>query len=192
MTVPKSPFLLLSIGAAFGFARPALCADEPIPPSASAPSASGNKLTLESAIAEAVAQSPSLRVIDADIEAARGEVLTVQTKPNPELTFAPGLKHVREPGNSHNEFKGTLGLSQQFVFPGKRELLVSIAEHNVELRKLGIEGLRFQLTAAVRKAFYEMLAAQSVIGLRRQQIESAQTFQQAATKRAAGGYASDF
>ncbi len=192
MTLHKFPILILSTGAVLCLARPALGADEPIPPSVSAPSVAGNKLTLESAIAEAVAQSPALRVIDADIDAARGEVLTAQTKPNPELTFAPGLKHVREPGNSHNEFKGTLGLSQQFVFPGKRELLVSIAERNVELRKLGIEGLRFQLTAAVRKAFYEMLAAQSVIGLRRQQIESAQTFQQAATKRAAGGYASDF
>jgi|GEM_PF-937370 len=192
MTVPKFPFFLLSLGAALGFAQPALCADEPIPPAATAESVGGNKLTLESAIAEAVAQSPAVRVIEADIDSARGEALTAQTKPRPELTFAPGLKHVRESDSSHNEFKGTLALSQQFVFPGKRELLVSIAERNIELRRLGIEGLRFQLAAAVRKSFYELLAAQSVIALRQQQIVSAQTFQQAATKRAAGGYASDF
>ncbi len=191
MTVPKFPILFLSLGAALGFARPAFGADDLVPSSAPASSA-GNKLTLESAIAEAVAQSPSLRVIEADVESARGEVLTAQTRPSPELTFAPGLKHVRESDGSHNEFKGTLGWSQQYVFAGKRELLVAIAERNVELRKLGTEGLRFQLSAAVRKAFYEMLAAQSVIDLRRQQIESAQTFQEAATKRAAGGYASDF
>ena len=192
MTVPKFRIFLFSLGAALSFVAPALAADEPIPPPAPAASAAGNKLTLESAIAEAIAQSPSLRVVEADIDSARGEVLTAQARPNPELTFAPGLKHVRESGGSHNEFKGTLALSQQFVFAGKRELLVAIAERNVELRKLGTEGLRFQLSAAVRKAFYEMLAAQSVISLRRQQIESAQTFQQAATKRAANGYASDF
>lgn len=192
MTVFKSPILLLSIGAALCATRPALGADEPSPPAPRAPSVSAGTLTLESAIAEAVAQSPAMQVIEADVDSARGEALTAQTKPSPELTFAPGLKHVREGDGSHNEFKGTLALSQQFIFPGKRELLVSIAERNIELRRLGVEGLRFQLTAAVRKAFYELLAAQSIVGLRRQQIESAQTFQQAATKRAASGYASDF
>jgi len=193
MIVHKFPFLALSAGAALCFARPALCADEPIPPAtAPAPVVPGEKLTLESAIAEAVAQSPALRVIEADIDSARGESLTAQTKPSPELSFAPGWKHVRESDGSHNEFKGTLALNRQYVFPGKRELLVSLAERNVELRKLGIEGLRFQLAAAVRKTFYELLAAQSIIGLRQQQLDSAQTFQQAATKRAASGYASDF
>jgi cobalt-zinc-cadmium efflux system outer membrane protein len=99
---------------------------------------------------------------------------------------------VRETESSHNEFKGTIALSQPFHFPGKRELLVSIAERNVELRKLGTDGLRFQLSAAVRKAFYELLSAQRIIELRHQQLESAQTFQQAATRRAETGYASDF
>ncbi len=192
MIVPKFNFILLSLGAALGLTRPALCADEPIPASAPVESVAGNKLTLESAIAEAVAQSPALRVIEADIDSARGETLTAQTRPSPELFFAPGLKHVREGDSSRNEFKGTLALTQQLVFAGKRELLVSIAERNVELRKLGVEGLRFQLAAAVQKTFYELLAAQGVVALRQQQLESAQTFQQAATKRAASGYASDF
>jgi cobalt-zinc-cadmium efflux system outer membrane protein len=150
------------------------------------------RITLAAAISEALAQSPTLRVIDAEIESARGEILTAQTRPRPEFTAAPGLKHVREPGNSHNEFKGTFAYNQTFTFPGKRELLVSIAERNVEVRKLGIDGLRFQLTAAVRKAFYELLAAQSFINLRQQQIESALIFQQAAGRRAQAGYASDF
>ena len=151
-----------------------------------------DRLSLDAALAEAFAKSPALRVIDAEVEAARGEVLTAQTRPNPELTFTPGLKHVREPGDSHNEFKGSVALSQIFIFPGRRELLISIAQRNVELRKLGTEGLRFQLAAAVRKSFYELLAAQSIVALRQQQIESARTFQQSAAKRAESGYASDF
>lgn len=186
MIVPKSPLFILSLGAALLVTPRASCADEPSPP------ASGEKLTLAAAITEAVLQSPALRVIDAEVEAARGEVLTAQTRPSPELSFTPGLKHVREPGNSHNEFKGSVALSQVFLFPGRRELLISIAQRNVELRKLGIEGLRFQLAAAVRKSFYELLAAQSIIALRQQQIESARTFQQSAAKRAESGYASDF
>jgi cobalt-zinc-cadmium efflux system outer membrane protein len=149
-------------------------------------------LSLDAALAEAFAKSPVMRVIDAEIEAARGEVLTAQTRPNPELSFTPGLKQVRDSGDSHNEFKASVAVSQVFLAPGRRELLVSIAQRNVELRKLGIEGLRFQLAAEVRKSFYELLAAQSILGLRGQQLESARTFQQAATKRAESGYASDF
>jgi cobalt-zinc-cadmium efflux system outer membrane protein len=52
--------------------------------------------------------------------------------------------------------------------------------------------LRFQLTTAVQKAFYQMLAAQQIAALRTEQIESAKTFYEAAIKRAEGGYASDF
>ena len=200
MTVPKFLLYLLSIGCVLPLAPTAWCADEPIrfvgspPPSAqdSTRPAATEKLTLTAAIAEALGQSPALRVIEADVESARGEVLTAQTRPNPELTVAPGIKRVRETESSHNEFKGTVALSQPFLFPGKRELLVSIAERNVELRKLGTDGLRFQLSAAVRKAFYELLGAQRIIELRCQQLESAQTFQQAAARRAETGYASDF
>ena len=78
------------------------------------------------------------------------------------------------------------------MFPGKRQLLIAIALRNVEISKLALEGLRFQLTTAVQKAFYEMLAAQQIAALRTEQIESAKMFYEAAIKRAEGGYASDF
>jgi cobalt-zinc-cadmium efflux system outer membrane protein len=201
MTAPKFQLFLLSIGFVFPLAQIARGTDEQPHSAASElaiaqgparPVAISDRLTLQAAIAEALVQSPELRVIEADVESARGEILTAKTRPNAELTVAPGIKRVRETESSHKEFKGTVALSQPFRFPGKRELLVSIAERNVELRKLGIEGLRYQLSAAVRKAFYELLAAQKIIGLRHQQLESAQTFQQAAARRAETGYASDF
>ncbi|HVU18305.1 MAG TPA: TolC family protein [Candidatus Didemnitutus sp.] len=185
MTVSKFPLLIIFCAALTSGLR--LAGSEP-----AATGPTGEKLTLPAALAEAVAQSPALRVIDAEVESARGEVQTAGIRPNPELTFAPGIKHIREGDGSHNEFKGTIELSRTFIFPGKQELLVSIAERNVELRQLGIEGLRFQLSAAVRKVFYELLVAQNVVGLRQQQLESAQVFHQAATKRAEAGYASDF
>lgn len=183
MTVSKFPLLIISYIALAAGLR--LSASEPVPPA-------GEKLTLAAAIAEATGQSPALRVIDAEVDSARGEVQTAGIRPNSELTFAPGIKHVREGDGSHNEFKGTIELSRTFLFPGKQELLVSIAQRNVELRQLGIEGLRFQLSAAVRKVFYELLSARAIVGLRQQQLESAQTFHQAAARRAEAGYASDF
>lgn len=192
MTVFRSPILLLALSVAGTSCPNLLGADSP--PLAQEPPrpVADNKLTLEAALAEAFANSPAMRVIDAEVEGARGEVLTAQTRPNPELSFTPGLKHVREAGDSHNEFKGSVALSQVFLFPGRRELMISIAQRNVELRKLGVEGLRFQLAAEVRKSFYELLAAQNILGLRGQQLESARTFQEAAKRRAESGYASDF
>jgi cobalt-zinc-cadmium efflux system outer membrane protein len=149
-------------------------------------------LPLDSAIAEALAKNPELQVLEADMAAAHGEVVTAKTWQNPELTVAPGVRRRSEGGANQTEFHGEFALSQLFLFPGKRALLVAIAERNVELRKLALEGLRFQLATAVRKAFYEQLAAQKIAALRKEQIASAETFQEAATKRVESGYASDF
>jgi cobalt-zinc-cadmium efflux system outer membrane protein len=148
-------------------------------------------LPLDSAIAEALAKNPELRVLEADMAAAHGELVTAKTWQNPELTVAPGVRRIEGEG-AETEFHGEFSLSQLFLFPGKRALLVAIAERNVELRKLALEGLRFQLATAVRKAFYEQLAAQKIAALRTEQLASAETFQEAATKRVESGYASDF
>jgi cobalt-zinc-cadmium efflux system outer membrane protein len=148
-------------------------------------------LPLEAAIAEALARNPELRVLEADMAAAHGEVVTAKTWQNPELTVAPGVRRIKGEG-AETEFHGEFSLSQLFLFPGKRALLVAIAERNVELRKLALQALRFQLATAVRKAFYEQLAAQKIAALRKEQLGSAETFQEAATKRVESGYASDF
>ncbi len=190
MTVFKLPILSLGVAvfATSGFIYGAEVALAESPP----PAMSGAGLTLSSALAEALSQGPALRVIEAEMDAARGEILTAQTRPNDEISFTPGLKRTREAGDSSYEFKGTIAYTRTFLFAGKKELLVSLAQRNVELRRLGIDGLRFQVSAAVREAFYELLAAQSIVSLRQQQIESAQMFQEAAAKRAESGYASDF
>lgn len=190
MTVFKLPILTLGVAvfATSGFIHGAEAAPAESPPL----TMSGAGLTLSSALAEALSQGPALRVIEAEMDAARGEILTAQTRPNDEISFTPGLKRTRDAGSTSHEFKGTIAYTRTFLFPGKKELLVSLAKRNVELRRLGLDGLRFQVSAAVREAFYELLAAQSIVNLRQQQIESAQTFQEAATKRAESGYASDF
>src|SRR4029077_8594219 len=149
------------------------------------------ELPLDSAIAEALAKNPELHVLEADVAAARGEVVTAKAWQNPELTVAPGVRRI-EGEVAETEFHGEFSLSQLFLFPGKRALLVAIAARNVELRKLALEGLRFQLATAVRIAFYEQLAAQKIAALRKEQLASAETFQEAATKRVESGYASDF
>ncbi|MEA3210277.1 MAG: outer membrane protein heavy metal efflux system [Chthoniobacter sp.] len=148
--------------------------------------------SLGEAIAAALRNNPELRVFEAQIAGAKGGVTTARTWENPELSVAPGFKVVREGGRHETLFHGDFEVSQTFKFPGKRALEIAIAQRNVELQQLALEGFRFQLSARVRKAFYQMLAAQQVIGLRTEQVESATVFVASARKRAESGYASDF
>lgn len=148
--------------------------------------------TLEQLTAEALRRNPELRVIEASTASAQGGVVTARAWQNPELSIAPGFKRTTDGGASETSFHGTFELSQLFEFPGKRQLRIAIAERNVEVSRLALEGLRFQLATAVRKAFYEQLAAQRIVTLRREQIASAQVFYETALKRAQSGYASEF
>lgn len=147
---------------------------------------------LKDAIAEALRNNPEMRVFEAEIASAKGGVTTARTWDNPELSVAPGFRATREEGRHVPVFHGEMEFSQTFKFPGKRALEIAIAQHNVELQQIALEGFRFQLSAKVRKAFYQLLAAQQIIGLRKEQVESAKTFVQSAKKRAESGYASDF
>jgi cobalt-zinc-cadmium efflux system outer membrane protein len=185
--------LILSAGAALAKEPPSSPAKAPSPAVELRTGVStGGNLNVEEAIRIALRNNPELRVFEASVAASKGGVTTAKTFANPELTIAPGVKRTRDGGVTTSEFHGEFELSQLFKFPGKRALEIAIAQRNVALQELALEGFRFQLTAKVRKAFYEMLAAQKVIDLRKEQVESAKTFVASAQKRAESGYASDF
>jgi len=148
--------------------------------------------TLDQLTAEALRNNPELCVIEQSVITARGGVTTAQTYANPELTLAPGVKRVREAGNSTSEFHGIFELSQPFKFPGKRALEIAIARRSFQSQEIALEALRFQLAVKVRRAFYESLAAQNALGVRGEQVEAARTFAAAAQKRVESGFAGDF
>jgi cobalt-zinc-cadmium efflux system outer membrane protein len=147
-------------------------------------------VSLQTLVDEAWKKNPEIRVAEATIAAARGEAVTAYTRPNPELGFAPGMKRISE--GSDLVFSGALQLKQVIEFPGKRELRKAIAERNVSASKLALETLHYQIELAVRKAHYTLLAAQQVVSLRAEQVQSARVFVEASRKRTAAGYASDF
>ena len=118
---------------------------------------------------------------------------TAKTFSNPELSFAPGIRHTAEQGvAARDDLHADFALSQLFEWPGKRALKIALAQRNVAVQELAVEAFRFEIAAKVRRAFYELLAAQKVTSLRKEQVESAQTFVESSRKRAESGYASDF
>lgn len=165
---------------------PALQAQE------SAPEANQG-VTLEALVNEALQQNPELRVAEASLAGVQGEAVTARTYQNPELSFMPSVKHVSpDSGPRDTFFHGTIGIGQVIEYPGKRAARKAIAERSVAGSQLALESLRYQIQLQVRKAYYELLAAQQIESLRAEQVESARVFAEAARKRTESGYASDF
>ncbi|MEO7298590.1 MAG: TolC family protein [Verrucomicrobiota bacterium] len=144
--------------------------------------------TLQDLVSEAQKRNPELRVFEASIEAAQGGIATAKAYQNPEASFTPGVKHL--PGDTL--FKGTFGLSQLIEYPGKRALRQAIAERDVTASKLALDAFRYQVQLEVRRAFYDLLAAQEIESLRNEQVEAAKVFAESAKNRVESGYASDF
>ncbi len=149
-----------------------------------------NVLTLDAAIRLALEDNPDLRVLAADIAAARGETTTARTWQNPDLSVAPGFKTFRD--TSDTQFHGNFGLDQTFEWPGKRALRRAAAEKNVAVRELALAGFRSQLAIQVRRAYFTLLATREVAALREQRLSLVRSFVDAAKKRVEGGYAPEF
>lgn len=148
-----------------------------------------NLVTLDALVTEAVRNNPELRALEADVAAARGEVITARTWENPQVSFVPGV--YREPKSGSFGHVG-FEFGQTILFPGKRALQRAVAEKNVETRQLALAGFRTQIAIQVRRAFFELLAAGQVVALKQQRVTLAQSFVEAARKKVEGGFAPEF
>ena len=149
--------------------------------------------TLEVLISEAWAKNPEVRLFEAAVAGARGELVTAKTWNNPELSLAPGAVQTTESGSpSRTGFHGDFGVSQTVLFPGKRALQRAVAEKTVESRQLALNAFRTQLAIQVHRSFYRLLAARQVVALRQRHQQLAQSFLEAARKKVEGGFAPDF
>lgn len=149
-------------------------------------------LTLDQAKARAEQKNPAFQVLQAEIAAAEGARIGAGTRANPELTIGPGIVRNTGDGATAYRFRGELGISQTFEFPGKRSLRAQLAEGEIGMRRLALDGFRQQLGIQVRRAFLQALVTQEVSSLRAEQLRTAETFMKSAKNRVEGGYASAF
>ncbi|HEY9509589.1 MAG TPA: TolC family protein [Verrucomicrobiae bacterium] len=147
-------------------------------------------LTLDAAIHLAWNDNPALRALIASVASAQGEVVTAATWSNPEVSFAPGFELARDPSGA--QFHGDFGLEQTFEWPGKRALRRAVAEKNVAIRQLALDGFRSQLAIRVRRAYFNLLATRERMSLLEQRLTLAKLFAEAARKKVEGGFAAEF
>jgi outer membrane protein, heavy metal efflux system len=119
--------------------------------------------SLDALVAEALARNPEANVYQAEIAAAKGERRTAGEWQNPELTADLGAKLVRDfNGNSGGDGPlWTLSASQMFEYPGRIALRKAIANHQIALAELGLEGFRAALAARVRSVAYRAALSQT-------------------------------
>src|SRR6266496_1332218 len=126
----------------------------------------GETVSLDALIAEALARNPEIKVYTAEIAAAKGERHTTGEWQNPEASTEAGAKIVRDyHGNTLGDgILWTLGATQTFEYPGRVTLRKAIANHQVALADLGLEGFRTALAARVRAAAFRAALGKAKTG----------------------------
>jgi outer membrane protein, heavy metal efflux system len=114
--------------------------------------------SLDSLVAETFARNPEINAYRAEIAAAKGARRTAGEWRNPEVTTDLGAKVVRNfDGNSlGNGALWTVALSQTFEYPGRIALRKAIANRQIALAELGLEGFKAALAARVRSVAYRI------------------------------------
>jgi cobalt-zinc-cadmium efflux system outer membrane protein len=127
---------------------------------------SGNTASLDSLVAEALARNPEIKAFSAEIAAAKGERRSAGEWPNPEVSTEAGAKITRD-YQGHTLGDGimwTLGATQTFEYPGRVTLRKAIANHQITLAQLSLEGFRTALAARVRAAAFRVALAKMKAG----------------------------
>lgn len=142
-------------------------------------------LTLRDAISRAVEADPGLRAAGAGVDAARGGLRQARARPNPELSAEV------ENFNGQGELRGfdgaetTFSLSQEVELGGRRSARVQLANrelHGAELERT-IRGL--DLIRETQIAYFDALAAEELVAIARERLETAQALSASVSRRVA-------
>jgi len=113
-------------------------------------------------IAEAWERHPELKFYEAEIAAAQAGHRNAGRFSNPTLSGTVGQNRMRDAaGNLYGEgVAWSVGLMQQFEWPGRLGLRKAIANQNVALAQLGLAQFKSTLAGRVRTLAYTLGAAQ--------------------------------
>jgi cobalt-zinc-cadmium efflux system outer membrane protein len=133
-------------------------------------------LTLEAALALAVARGPDLRLAAAQAASAAGDRTAAAALPNPVVALAVGRSVAC--GGACGGSAGVAwnaSLTDQAVsdtLSGKRRLRVAVADRNLAAARLGIEDARRTLVFRVRQGFLQAVLAREAVRVAREVEDS--------------------
>jgi outer membrane protein, heavy metal efflux system len=118
-------------------------------------------MSLDSLVAEIVANNPELKFYEAEIDAAKAGRRSAGALADPELSFEAGRKRVRDPAGliAGEGAVWSVTVKQTFEWPGRLALRKSIANRQIELAELGMARFRAALASRARVLAYGLQAA---------------------------------
>jgi cobalt-zinc-cadmium efflux system outer membrane protein len=141
----------------------------PPPPEAAAPATASADAALDGLVAEALANNPDVLALAEQVSAAEARPEQAQALPDPMLSVQ----------YTNDSWQPTLGEremttlafmgSQTLPWPGKRRLRAAIAQNEAAQAKERVERARLTVTAAVKRAFWNLALARETLGLLEEQ-----------------------
>lgn len=155
---------------------------------AESPSATNRAaVTVESVVAEVLAQNPELDFYRAELAAARGEARAAAARPWPEASAQLGRKTVRGGGLSDEGAAWAVSVQQTFEWPGRVPLRKAIANQQVQLAELGVGQFKAALAARARALAFGLFAAQEKAAAAREVAERFEQLREVLVQRDPAG-----
>lgn len=149
--------------------------------SAANPAEPTGPLTLDAAIALAMAANPELSAAANELRAVEGSVIQAGLLPNPEVSTSVEDTHNRATRTT------TLQISQMVELGGKRSARIASAERGRDVATADLLGRRLEIRAGTVAAFFEVLVAQERIQQMEDLLALARRASAAASRRVAAG-----
>jgi cobalt-zinc-cadmium efflux system outer membrane protein len=149
-----------------------------------------NALTLDAAIQIALAQNPELRASSGRVEAAAGRAYQAKLWSNPELELNVEEWPIHS-GRGFPDSKQTIGVAQEFPFPGKKSIDRRIGDFGVRLSEAELSLRRVELVRDVKAGFFQVLAAERLIEAAGDLVKLAESSADTARRRVEAGATSD-
>ena len=150
------------------------------------------RLPLTDAVSEALALNPEIVAAQRRYEAARQRPIQDRSLPDPMVSAGYNSSGNPLPGAGlGTEPTANIGfmVSQEFPYPGKRDLRESIASREADAEFQQIEAARFSVTARVKQAYYRLAYTYAVSNVLTRNRDLLETLRRVSENRYAVGQA---
>ena len=151
-----------------------------------ATAASAEPVTLDEAIAKAIAAAPSIRANEAAVAAAQAGRVQAGVRPNPTVTVEGENLVGSGPYNVFGQAEITGTYSQTIERGGKRDARVAYAERDVSVAEASSRVARLELVSAVQREFLNVVIAGYVVEIAETRLGVEVEMQREALRRVRG------
>ena len=129
------------------------------------PAPAKRRITLSDAVSIFLQQNLQLVAARYDIDTVDAEKLTAKLRPNPQISVGSSGLPLNFGGPFFAQQTFTYGISQTVEMGGKRAKRIEVANVDSELARAQFQTVVWQMTSDVKKKFYAVLLAQSLLNL---------------------------